>query len=127
MPTRKIGSDRVVRSTAFTVSIGSSPHVWYVTRAAKIRLRLRSTTNDQTSASCCHRKVKALRHWQFPYQPKWPRASDNLQNFPRTETAKSPWSLRECIFPAGMNNAGYNITAWSLVLTHSCNADNESP
>jgi hypothetical protein len=28
---------------------------------------------------------------------------------------------------AGMNNAGYNITAQSLALTHSCNADNGSP
>src|SRR6266496_3245579 len=38
-----------------------------------------------------------------------------------------PRSLRERIFLADINKAGYHITAWSLALTHSCNTDNGSP
>src|SRR4026207_2524097 len=71
-----------------------------------------------------------LRHFgigSLPYQPKPPRASENLQKFPRTQAADSRFALRGWISLADVNNAHHNITTWPFGLTHSCNADNVSP
>jgi hypothetical protein len=58
-----MGAERVVGSAAFSMGIGSSPHVSHAMHGGEFRLR--RAANDQASDNPCECKVKALRHLQY--------------------------------------------------------------
>ena len=62
----KAFSDGVTRSAFFRMRIGSSSHALRALCTRDVRF-LRGTANNETSASCCHRKVKALRHGNIAF------------------------------------------------------------